>query len=90
MAQADAEMNFKETIRKEIVEKISTALDIVYSNAKSTKLYKDFDKVSEEDLDQNNVDDFQDEYFSDEEAPEGYSPDAKVVQSNMGKGTLKR
>ena len=28
---ADAEMNFKEVIRREIVEKISSALDIVYS-----------------------------------------------------------
>ena len=76
--KADEEMNFKETIRKGIVEKISAALDIVYTNSKSTKLYQDFDRASEDDLD-GKAEEFQDEYFSDEDQPEGYSPDAKQV-----------
>lgn len=82
-------MNFKEVIRKEIVEKISQSLDIVY-RGKKTSLEKDMESRP---LDASeNSEDFEDHYFSDEEDELGFKKETIDVQKSqgVGTGTMKR
>lgn len=82
--ETEEDMDFKETIRKEIVEKISSSLDIIYGNIDSNKILKD-EQFKKKSLDTKDEEPFEEYYFSDEEED---NPHPDVVASDQTDGRI--
>ncbi len=88
--EIDNDMNFKETISKEIVNKISSSLDVIYKNAPRTALIGDqrtFEKRDLDDEEKGMPDDFGEEVFFDSDDDDGPAKAKDKGRSMSNKGT---
>lgn len=81
----DEQTNFKEVIRQNIVQKISSSLDIVYSKPEAPVMQRDPEEQKDDESE------FEEHFFSDEEGydPEQDQTEKQQLESSQGTGTVR-